>query len=167
MVANNKLFWNKVNQYLSDLQIKSVDDIKRAREVFELGKTMCPEALTGVFISNYMKSDGKEQSKDIWFFSDNFVIEALNFIKIKNPKLEITTHAKNLYYITIESQNYKFGQKTQEDSLLRIAFLTVSRFECDFKATGQNCNNLCRIFEQFIKNNIARAGRIVASDDVF
>ncbi len=169
MVINNKLIWSKVIKYLHDLDIKSTDDIKRTREVFELSKTMCPEMLREVFISNYMESDGKEQLKDIWFFSDNFVIEALNFIRIKIPKVEITMYSNNLHYISIEYQNYNFGQKAQKDSLLHIFFHTMNQFVCDFKATGQNCNNLGRLFERFMKNHITKTGRlkdIVVSDDI-
>ena len=169
MVANNKLTWNKLNKYLHDLGIKSTNDIKRAREVFELGKYMCPEVLREIFISNYRESDGKEQFKDIWFFSDNFIVEALNFIKIEIPKVEITTYTNNLYFISIETQNYNFGQEAQKDSILHIMFLTMNRFECDIRATGQNCNTLRSIFKRFIKNNIARPGQLgnpIDSSDV-
>jgi hypothetical protein len=157
---NYNLTWNKVNKYLSDLKIKSSSDIERAREVFELGEFMCPEALRGVFISNYRESDGKEQFKDMWFFSDNFIIESLNFIKIDIPKVEITSHSKSIFYISIETQNYNFIKEAKEDSLLHIRFMIIGRFEIDMGATGQNCNTLRSIFERFIKSNIAPLGRI-------
>ena len=64
-------------------------DIQVVKEVFAQGKVLCPEELKTIFISDYKETDGKEQFKDLWLFSDNYVIEAMNFSKQEIPKLEL------------------------------------------------------------------------------
>jgi len=152
----DKLEWPTIEGYLERLRMQADVDITRVREIFDLGRNLCPEQLTGIFISNYVESDGKQQFKDLWLFSENYVIEVLNFSKSEMPKAEMTIFSHNICFISVEAKNYDFSKTATDDSRLHIYFHARSLFRCDFTAFGQNCDTLKSIFEKYIKSNLAR-----------
>jgi hypothetical protein len=154
MTQNDLLELEGVNEYVSSIKMVSDIDQKQVKELFFKAKFLCPDKLKSVFISNYRESDGKDQFKDIWFFSDNYVIEALNFTTEKNHKLEISVIKNNIGTVTIESTDFDFLKKAVEGSKLHIVFYTLGIFNCDQIAYGINCDSLMNIFSRFIKNNI-------------
>jgi hypothetical protein len=156
MVKNNALTWDKIEYYLESIQMVSDIEINLVREIFSQCKFICPEELKYIFISNYKESEGKEQFKDIWIFSDNYVIEALNFSTLQNPKLEMTIFDKNIMSVSVEAENYDFSLKTKDESKLHIEFYTLGMFSCDQIASGVNCDALMHIFNKYIKNNLVR-----------
>lgn len=156
MTKNKTLSWDSVKNYLKSIGMVSDVDIQRVRELFSQGKVLCPEQLRKIFVSNYKESDGKEQFKDLWLFSDNYVIEALNFNKQENPKLEMTIFSKNINYVSIEADNLDFSQKAKAVSKLHMEFYTLSDFSCDQIAFGVNCDVLMSIFNTYVKHNLVR-----------
>ncbi|MFA4836483.1 MAG: hypothetical protein WC749_10490 [Dehalococcoidia bacterium] len=156
MAGNNELSQGTVNSYAEGIGMKADVDIKRTQEVFNLGKSLCPEGLKTIFISNYLESDGKEQLKDLWLFSDNYVIEALNFMRIAVPKLEMTILSKNISCISLEAQHFDFSKEVTGESKLHIVVLTFIHFTCDFTAVGQNCDALNLIYKSHLKENLVR-----------
>lgn len=156
MVKNNALTWINIEDYLSSIRMVSDLDIKQVSEIFSQGKLICPEELKYIFISNYKESDGKEIFKDLWLFSDNYVIEALNFSTLENTKLEMTIYNKNILSISFEAQNYDPPKKARDESKLHIVFYTLGIFTCDQIACGANCDALMAIFNKCIKHNLNR-----------
>ena len=156
MAEVNILAWYKVLEYLESIGFNAEVDKKRTHEIFSEGVVLCPEELTTVFISNYKETEGKEQFKDLWLFSDNYVIEVLNFIKQETPKLEIAIFSKNICTASFESNNFDLSQKATDDSTLKVTFYTLSDFSCFFVASGHNCNALMSIYLKYVKNNIVR-----------
>jgi hypothetical protein len=152
----DKLKWSTIENYLERLRMQADVDVNRVREMFNLGRNLCPEKLTDIFISNYIESDGKPQFKDLWLFSDTYVIEVLNFSKAATPKAEMTIFNCNIEYISVEAKNYDFSKTAIADSRLHILVHTLGRFGCDFTAFGHNCDTLKSIFENYIKSNLAR-----------
>lgn len=156
MAKSDKLNWQKIKTYLLTVEMKSSIDIERVKELFNLGKVMCPEELGEIFVSNYIESEGKEQYKDLWLFSDNYVLEVLNFARQATPTVEIIMFTDNLMYISVETKNYHFAKKAQKDSTLRVKPVTLGQFSCDMLATGQNCDTLYYIFKKYLKDNLTR-----------
>jgi len=156
MVKNEPLKWGNVEGYLISIGMVSDVDIRRVKELFDQGKVLCPEELKNIFVSNYKESDGKEQFKDFWLFSDNYVVEAQNFSIQEKPKLEMTIISKNIQSFSIEADNFDLSQKAKDVSKLRMVFYTLSNFWCDQIASGLNCDTLMYIFNTYIKHNLAR-----------
>jgi len=155
MVKVNPLSWLSIEGYLQSIGMISDVDIQVVKEIFSQGKFLCPEELQTIFISNYKETDGKEQFKDLWLFSDNYVIEATNFSKQETPKLEMTIFSNNIQAVTFETNNLDFSQKAKDDSRLHVVFYT-SIFSCDQIASGRNCDALMSIYKKYIKNNLVR-----------
>ena len=156
-MANAKILsWGSINSYLKLIGVISGIDIQRVREIFSKSKILCPEELRMIFISNYAETNGKEQFKDLWLFSDNYVIESMNFSKQEKLTLEIALFSKNIQTASIEASNFDFLQKPEDDSRLHVQFYTFSDFSCDQIASGHNCKVLLSIYEKYIKHNMVR-----------
>ena len=156
MAKGNSLSWPSIQGYLQSIGMISDVDIQVVKEVFSQGKVLCPEELKTIFISNYKETDGKEQFKDLWLFSDNYVIESMNFSKQETPKLEMTIFSNNIQVVAFETKNLDFSQKAKDNSSLHIVFYTFSIFSCDQIASGRNCDALMSIYQKYIKNNLVR-----------
>ena len=156
MTKANLLSWHSVKKYLESIGMISDIDINRVREIFNQRKILCPEELKMIFISNYTDTDGKDQFKDLWLFSDNFLIEVLNFNKQETLNLDITIFSDNIHGISIETSNLNILQSAKDDSKLRIVFYTLSEFTCDQLAYGRNCDVLMSIYKKYIRPNLVR-----------
>jgi len=153
----NRLRWEDVLSYLEiTIGMESDLDLERVNALFNLAEHICPEELRLLFVSNYLDTAGKAQYKDLWFFSDSYVMEVLNFAKIETPVAEMTILNQNLQYISIESKDYSFKEKVKITSTLHIQTVTLGRFECDFLATGRNCQTLHHIFDKYLQCNLVR-----------
>ena len=146
MRRNSRLTWDRIKVYLKDLGITARLDVERVKEIFGLGEGLCPEPLRTIFISNYLESNGKEQFKDLWLFSDDYVVEVLEFSRRETPRLEMTIFTGNIMYVVLEAKDFDFSKKAQGGSKLRVKFGTLGLFSCDFAAFGQNCNTLSHIW---------------------
>lgn len=158
MTKDKVLSWRMIEVYLKSIGIIADFDIQRVKEIFNQGIFLCPEELKTIFISNYIESDGKEQFKDLWLFSDNHLIEALDFSKGKNFVLEITVFIDNIQTISIDSDNLDFSKISKDDSKLRIKYYMLNQFSCDQIAAGLNCDVLKSIYIKYIKPNLVGGG---------
>ena len=156
MANVNSLSWPSIKGYLQSIGMISDVDIQVVKEIFSQGKFLCPEELKTIFISNYKETDGKEQFKDLWLFSDNYVIETINFSKQETPKLEMTIFSNNIQAVVFETNNFDFSQKAKDDSSLHVVFYTFNDCSCDQIASGRNCDALMSIYKKYIKNNLVR-----------
>lgn len=156
MAKSNLLTCGSIRGYLQSIGMISDVDIQVVKVIFSQGKVLCPEELKTIFISNYKETDGKEQFKDLWLFSDNYVIEALNFSKKETTKLEMSIFSNNIQAVAFEANNLDFSQKAKDDSRLHVVFLTLNSFSCDHIASGRNCDALMSIYKKYIKNNLVR-----------
>lgn len=157
MEENRELNWDTVSGYLiRDLEMKANTDINRVQEIWRLGKNLCPEQLKAIFISNYLESVNKEQLRDLWLFSNDYVVECQNIFRMETPILEMAVYSKNIRSVKVETQKFDFSNNPTVDSKLRISFITHGRFGCDFLALGQNCQKLKVIYDNHIKDNIVR-----------
>ena len=156
MAKGNSLSWPSIEGYLQSIGMISDVDIQVVQQIFSQGKVLCPEELKTIFISNYKETDGKEQFKDLWLFSDNYVVEAKNFSKQETPKLEMAIFSNNIQAVAFETNNLDFSQKAKDNSRLQVVFYTFNSFWCDHIASGRNCDALMAIYKKYIKNNLVR-----------
>jgi hypothetical protein len=154
MVKENELKWESVESYLKLIGMEADVDIRRTKELFNQVKVICPENLKDIFVSNYKETDGKEQFKDLWLFSDNYLVEIQNFVRQEKPSLEMTIYSNNIQSVSIEADKFDLSQKAKDISKLRIMFYTFTNFSVDQIATGPNCDILMYIFNTYVKCNM-------------
>ena len=154
MAKSNALNWYTIQRYLSSIGMESDLDIELTKRILAQAEFLCPEELKDIFVSNYKQEDGKEQFKDVWLFSDNYVVEVLNFNKKESPELEMSIFDKNIQDVSIETKDFDLSKKAKGDSRLHIKFYTFSDFVCDQIAFGSNCDTLKHIYKKYVKHNI-------------
>lgn len=153
---NKKLTDLEIIEYSQELGIQSEIDLNRIKQIYNLAVALCPEELESVFISNHLELDKKIHIKHIWFFSANYVIEALDFLKPPVPRLGMTVLRENIRCISMTAENYEVSREPDDKSFLGIRVDTWSDLQCDFMATGKNCRNLMNVFEEYLKKNVVR-----------
>jgi hypothetical protein len=128
-------------------------DFLRVTELFHQGEALCPDKLKDIFVSNYKDSDGKDQLKDLWLFSDKYIIEVQNFIRQEKPMLDMTVISKNIQNVSIEASNFDL-KKARAISKFHMTFYTYSNFSVDQIALSLNCEKLLRIFQKYVQGNL-------------
>ncbi len=157
MTTDNKaLTWGSVEGYLASIGMVSDFDIELVKKIFHQGKEICPEELQTIFISNYEEPTGKEQFKDLWLFSDNYIIEVINFRKQEALKYEMGIFNKNIQGVSIDTTNINLSRKAKDDSSLHITFYTYGDFTVDQISIGPNCDYLLSIYKKYVKPNLVR-----------
>jgi len=156
MTQNNSLHSINIEEYLKSIGKPSDVDIQILKGILSQANILCPEELKDIFVANYDVKDGQEQFKDVWFFSDNYLVEVLNFNKKESPTLDLAIFSKNVQSISIETKDFDLSKKAKDNSRLKITFYTFSEWSCDQVASGHNCDTLIKIYNKYIKPNMVR-----------
>ncbi|MGB2841353.1 MAG: hypothetical protein WBC40_02560 [Halobacteriota archaeon] len=133
---------------------------KRIETIHEFYREICPDKITGIFVTNYMEEDGERMYENLWFFSENYCMEAKQFIA--KDDFDITPIRSRIYYWTIQKQDYDF-KKATEKSRLYLKFKLDTSIHGEFKASKENCDYLREIFLKYIVPNLKFGGVIPTS----
>jgi len=124
---------------------------KRIETIYGFYREICPDEITGIFITDYVKQDGEREYENLWFFSEKYVMEAKRFIT--EDDFDITTIHKRIDYLTIKKQDYDFKEAT-EKSRLHLLFTPGITTSAEFKASKENCDYFKGIFLKYIVPNL-------------
>lgn len=96
--------------------LKSVDITetlrKRIETIYKFFGEICPDTITDIFISDYIKDDGSREYGSAWFFSNKYCMEAKQFV-VKDD-FDITPVQKRVAYWSIEKRDYDFEKATEK-----------------------------------------------------
>lgn len=124
---------------------------KKIETVYEFYRKICPDEITDIFITDYIKEDGSREYENLWFFSEKYCMEAKQFIT--KDDFDMTPIKKRVVYWTIRKQDYDF-EKVTEKSRLYIRFDTENRVIGELKASKENCHYLKDIILKHIAPNL-------------
>jgi len=140
----------KFIKYLESISIANALR-ERIETIYELCKEICPDEITGIFITDYIKEDGSREYENLWFFSEKNCMEAKQFIT--KYDFDITSIKKRVNYWTIKKQNYDFKEATEKSRLfLRVGF--DINLVGELKAAKENCDYLKEIILKYVKINL-------------
>ena len=139
----------KFADYLKSIGMTKTN-IERVETIHKFYKGICPDEITDVFVSEYLKEDGSREYENIWFFSQKYCMEAKLFLT--KDDFDITPIWKRIEYLRIEKQDYDF-KKAKDQSRLFLHFTLDTKMTCDFKASKENCDNLRSMIVNFITPN--------------
>jgi hypothetical protein len=122
----------------------------RIEAVHEFYQEICPDDITGIFITDYIKK-GEREYDCLWFFSEKYCMEAKQFI-LKDD-FDITPLHKHVYYWRIQKQDYDFKEAT-EASRLHLVFHLDTGITGELKASGENCDYLRDITLEYVAPNL-------------
>lgn len=124
---------------------------KRIETSYEFYREICPDEVTGIFVTDYIKEDGAREYENLWFFSEKYCMEAKQFIT--KDDFDITPIRSRIYYWTIQKQDYDF-KKATEKSRLHLRFDLDTVISCEFKASKENCDYLRDLIRKYIVPNL-------------
>lgn len=140
--------------YLESIGIKKPLQ-ERIAEIFEFYRGLCPDKITGIFVSDYIKEDGTREYENLWFFSERYNMEAKQFVT--KDDFDIMPMKGRIAYCTVEKEEYDF-RKATEKSRLNLKFYvnppTITTVSGTIKASKENCDYLRDILRKYIQPNL-------------
>lgn len=124
---------------------------KRIETSYEFYREICPDEVTGIFVTDYIKEDGAREYENLWFFSEKYCMEAKQFIT--KDDFDITPIRSRIYYWTIQKQDYDFKNATKK-SRLHLRFDLDTGIRGEFKASKENCDYLRDLICKYIVPNL-------------
>jgi len=124
---------------------------ERIETIYKFYQERCPDEITGIFITDYMKEDGSREYENLWFFSEKFVMEAKQFIT--KDDFDLTPIKKRVFYWKMQKQDYDL-KKATEKSRLYLEFSLDTGIRGVFKAAKENCDYLREIILKYVAPNL-------------
>jgi len=137
-------------KYLEDVDIIGAIGEKVER-IYDFYREICPDEITGIFITDYIKEDGERVYENLWFFSEKYCMEATQFITTDD--FDITPIKNQIIHWVLKKQDYDF-KKATEKSRLHLEFAMDTRLDGELKASKGNCDYLRDIILEYIKSNL-------------
>jgi len=137
------------------IYLKSIDITDAHRErvetIYKFYQEICPDEITGIFITDYIEKDGSREYENLWFFSEKYYMEAKQFMA--KDDFDVTPIKKRVSYWTIQKQDYDFKKATKKSRLyLKLGLGTG--ISGDFKAAKENCDHLKEIILKYVVLNL-------------
>lgn len=120
---------------------------KRVEAIYNFYKDVCPEEIDGIFITDYITEDGRREYENLWFFSNNYCMEAHNFLE--RDEFDIEKMSKRVLGWNIEKNNYDLNKKPTEKSRLLVHIKLTHTTSCVLKASKNNCEFLMQILLKY------------------
>jgi hypothetical protein len=127
--------------------------VERAETIYKFYKEVCPEEITDLFVTDYIKEDGSREYENLWFFSQVYCMEAKLFL-IKDD-FDISPIGKHIVYSKVEKQDYDYENAT-EKSRMNLEFAMDTTIRGHMKASRENCNRLKHIISKYIAPNLKK-----------
>lgn len=124
----------------------------RVASIYKTFEEMCPDEITDIFVTDYIKNDMEREYESLWFFSEKFMMEAKKFIT--NENFDMMPFKKKILYWNTISKNYDFNEATEESRLNVHVVVFPGQSFADFKASRENCNDLRDIILKHIIPNL-------------
>jgi len=124
---------------------------KRIEEIYNFYQKVCPEEITTIFVTDYIKEDGTREYENLWFFSKKYAMEAKRFIG--EDDFDMAPIQNQIHYWTIKKNDYDF-KKAEEKSRLHLDISFGYDISGEFKASKENCDYLKKIFLKYVIPNV-------------
>lgn len=138
--------------YLEDIEMPMTFR-EKVFSIYEFYHKICPEEITDVFVSEYLNEDGTRQYENLWFFSENYCMEAKQFIT--KDDFDLIPTKGRLGYFQIQKEEYNFQKATKESKLFLFVSLEVG-VTCSLKASKENCDYLKKISLKHLMPNLMK-----------
>jgi len=127
--------------------------MQRISTIFDFYSETCPDEITDIFVTDYIKQDGTREYENIWFFSSLFCMEAKLFITADD--FDITPFKNRIVRWKIEKQNYIVTRATDQ-SRATVDFSLDTGVYGKMKASKENCDYLWVIIQKYISPNLKK-----------
>jgi len=126
---------------------------ERIETIYEFYREICPDEITGIFVTDYITKDKEREYENLWFLSKKYIMEAKLFIEKDN--FDINLIRNQVRYLKIEKLNYDFKKATEKSRFRLEVSLTYPMIGV-FKASKKNCDYLRNIIFKHIMPNLQK-----------
>jgi hypothetical protein len=151
-----------VASYLHDIQADGQVAGRIEDVVAIYGKIIGPAQLKDLFVSDSVDPDGTRQFGSLWFFFEDFICEAKNFLADNDFDFSKVTNNAIVYW-RIQSKDFDF-EKSVEGSRVGIRVDFDNRVNCELAATGKNCEYFMDIFRSYFGREKSEKARKTKPD---
>jgi len=123
----------------------------RVDQIHAFYREVCPDDITGVFVTDFVTEEGLREYQNLWFFSDRFCMEATQFMSRDWFDMALLKNAVVRW--AIKKQNYDFEQ-ARETSRLHIEVGLLHNVSGSFSASRENCDYLRDVLLRHIVPNM-------------
>jgi hypothetical protein len=123
---------------------------KRAEEILNFYQKVYPDQVQDVFVNEYLDKEANRQYESLWLFSEQFVMEAKQFVK--EDDFDCAPLSKQVKYWCIKKTEYDFDRATAKSRLV-LQLTLGSGTSCNLKASQENCDQLKTLFFKYIVPN--------------
>jgi hypothetical protein len=144
-------------KYLEAIRIEE-PIVGKIRSIYNFYETIFGKKIETIFVSEYVEASGDRIFENLWFFADNYVGEAKDFVSQDNfdfVKLD------KLLGVAIKKSDYD-GIGATEKSRLNVEFNFTEFASGNLKASKNNCDYLMKIVHEILlpKMNLGSKHRI-------
>ncbi len=144
--------------YLADIGMTDHPDgvllRQRIDTVLQFWESVCiDEQVKRIFMTDIVNEDGSVAYKNLWLFSDSFVMEATAFLS--TDVIDLVVIKDNILQWVVRKQEYDFGE-TNAKSRLSVEFTLHGGLSGSLRASRQNCRHLKEVLVQYISANLTR-----------
>lgn len=126
--------------------------IERIESIHAFYSSASSEKITGIFLTDLVKEDGSIQYVNLWFYSENYAMEAKRFLT--RDDFDNMPIRKNIIRWAIEKTEYDF-QKATEKSRCKLIFICAQgNMGGELSGSKANCDYLRDIFINYIVPNL-------------
>jgi hypothetical protein len=122
----------------------------RVELILNFYKTVCPEDILDIFISETIKGDGNREYLSLWLFSKKYAMEAKNFLI--QDDFDIMPINKLISYCGVQKTGYDLDS-TSEGSRLFVKISVTHLLTGELRASKANCNFLKQIMLKYFLPN--------------
>ena len=140
----------ELTKYLESIGITKAF-CERIETIHEFYCSICPDEITSIFVTDYIKEDSTREYENLWFFSKGYYMEAKQFIT--KDDFDITPIQNRIRYWTIQKQDYDF-KKAGEKSRISLEFQLDTEIAGHLKASRENCDYLRDIILKHVMPNL-------------
>jgi len=141
---------DKFVNYLQSIGMTKIS-IERVEIIQTFYKDICPDEITDIYVSEYLKEDGSREYENLWLFSKRYCMEAKLFLT--KDDFDTTPIMKRIEYLKVEKQDYDFN-KAIDKSRMYLNFQLDTRINGNLKASRENCDHLKSIIIKFVIPNL-------------
>jgi hypothetical protein len=139
-------------EYLASLDIRDGVLSDRIDSIHKFFLSVCPDMIRGIFVTEYIDSEGIREYEDLWFFSHRCIMQAKGFARGRDNFSIAPLHNCVTHYRVIK-QDYDF-KKATERSRLHIVIGLSGGISVDLKASKENCDALRMVILTHVKLNL-------------
>lgn len=124
--------------------------IGRVDTLLELAEQLSTEKISDIFVSEYVKDDKRREYENVWFLSENFVVEAKHFAN--RIDLDCAPIPQSLLYWQMVLREYDL-KSTSEESRLNLNYKLGEEMGLTWKASGNNCDRARALFMKYLNKS--------------